>query len=123
MRHLCIPIFLAFTQKLWNKNYRISPNPVEQNYSHIKALEELLGQRIKQPIVSIVVFPSAFKFYVDGYQNVGSVDDMINSMATHTEKVYRFDEAKNIIETICSSNMKSGYSHQHHISRVKSIYS
>jgi hypothetical protein len=45
-----------FTQRLRHKNYRIIPNPVEQNYSHIMALEELLGDRIKQPIVSIVVF-------------------------------------------------------------------
>jgi hypothetical protein len=112
-----------FTQKLWNKNYRISPNPVEQNYSHIKALEELLGSKIKQPIVNIVVFPSAYKFYIDGYHNVGSVDDMVTTMSNYTTKVYRFDEAEQIIKTICNANMKGKNNHMQHASRVKAVYS
>ena len=112
-----------FTQKLWDKSYRINPNPVEQNYSHIKALEELLGAKLKQPIVNIVVFPSAYRFYIDGYHNVGSVDDMITTMSNYTTKVYRFDEAEQIIKTVCNANMKGMQNHQKHISRIKAVYS
>ncbi|MGB2687198.1 MAG: nuclease-related domain-containing protein [Candidatus Saccharimonas aalborgensis] len=112
-----------FTQRLWSNNYRINPNPVEQNYSHICALNELLKSKLKQPIVNIVVFPSAYKFYIDGYENVGSVEDMMSTMATYTQQVYRFDEAKDIIETICENNLKDVSSHQRHVRNVKAVYS
>jgi hypothetical protein len=52
-----------FTQVIFRNKYRITPNPVEQNNSHIKTVKLLLGSKLKAPIVNIVVFPSAEKFF------------------------------------------------------------
>ena len=111
-----------FTQHLFRKNYPIIPNPVIQNETHIRALNELLLQKIKAPIVNIVVFPSADKFIMDGYDNVGSVNDLYETIATRHEKVYQFSEAKEIIETLAKANMKHPDSHAYHVQAVKAAY-
>lgn len=111
-----------FTQHLYRNNYPIKPNPVMQNETHVRALNELLGQKIKAPIVNIVVFPTADKFIMDGYDNVGSVNDLYETIATRHEKVYLFSEAKEITETIAKANMKHPDAHAYHVQAVKAAF-
>jgi len=112
----------VFTQALYRSNYRITPNPVEQNNSHIKTLKGLIGDNLKAPIVNIVVFPSAEKFFINGYENVGSVNDMIDSVFKHSEKIYSYNEASQIIETVCRYNFKKPIEHVKHIERVRAVH-
>jgi hypothetical protein len=112
-----------FTQHLYRNNYPIIPNPVIQNDTHVRALYELLGQKIKAPIVNIVVFPAADKFIMDGYDNVGSVNDLYETIAARHEKVYLFSEAKEIIETLAKANMKHPDAHVSHAQAVERFIS
>lgn len=112
-----------FTQVLYKKRYRIQPNPVEQNKTHIKALQEVLGDRVKAPIVNIVVFPSANKFFINGYDNVGSMNDLISTISAYNTKVYRYSEAKDIIELISKSNMKHAAARAYHVRAIAALHS
>lgn len=112
-----------FTQHIYRKNYPIRPNPVVQNETHIRALRELLGKKIKAPIVNIVVFPSADKFIIDGYENVGSIDDLYETIISRHDKVYLFSEARDIIEKIAKANLKHPEAHALHVDSVKSVHS
>ena len=111
-----------FTQVLYRKKYPIKPNPVLQNETHIKALKELLGKRVKAPIVNVVVFPSADKFIMDGYDNVGSMNDLYETISSCHDKVYLFSEAKEIIETIAKANMKYPEAHAYHARNIRAAH-
>lgn len=112
----------VFTQILYKKRYPITPNPVQQNNGHIKTINALLGSRLKAPIINIVVFPSVERFFIDGYENVGSVNDMINSIFEHSSKTYSYGETVEIIEIICKFNIKKPIEHVKHIERVKAVH-
>lgn len=111
-----------FTQVLYRKKYPIKPNPVTQNETHIKALNELLGKKIKAPIVNVVAFPSADKFIIDGYKNVGSMNDLYQVISSSHDKVYLFKEAKEIIELISKANMKHPDAHAHHVKSIRAVH-
>jgi hypothetical protein len=111
-----------FTQVLYRSKYRIVPNPVEQNNTHIRTLIDLLKPLLKEPIINIVVFPSAEKFVIDGYENVGSMNDVINAIASHTDKTYRYAEAREMIETICKYDFKHPVAHAQHAERVRAVH-
>lgn len=111
-----------FTQVLYRKKYPIKPNPVLQNETHIKALKELLGKHVKTPIINVVVFPSANKFIMDGYDNVGSMNDLYETIRSRHDKVYLFSEAKKIIETIARANMKHPEAHAYHARNIRAAH-
>lgn len=111
-----------FTQIIYKNKYPISPNPVEQNIGHIKTVNALLGDKLRAPIINIVVFPSAKRFFINGYENVGSVNDMITSIFEHSKKTYSYSEAAQIIETICKFNIKQTIEHVKHVERVRAIH-
>ena len=112
-----------FTQVLYRNKYPIVPNPVTQNETHINALKELLGNKVKAPIVNIVVFPSADKFIMDGYENVGSMNDLYDIISSRHGKVYLYKEAKEIIDSISKANMKHPEVHAYHARNVRNVYS
>jgi restriction system protein len=111
-----------FTQVLYRNKYPIVPNPVTQNETHINALKELLGNKVKAPIVNIVVFPSADKFIMDGYENVGSMNDLYDIISSRHGKVYLYKEAKEIIDSISKANMKHPEVHAYHARHVRNVY-
>ena len=111
-----------FKQILFRNSFRLTPNPVEQNNSHIRTVRGLIGERLKAPIVNIVVFPSAEKFFINGYEDVGSVNDMIDSVFMYGEKVYSYEEASKMIEVICQFNIKRPIEHLKHIERVRAVH-
>ena len=112
-----------FTQVLYRNKYPIVPNPVTQNETHINALKELLGNKVKAPIVNIVVFPSADKFIMEGYENVGSMNDLYDIISSRHGKVYLYKEAKEIIDSISKANMKYPEAHAYHARNVRNVYS
>ena len=101
------------------QRYPIPPNPVTQNNGHLLALQELLGSQIHAPIVSIVVFPSANKFIIEGYTNVGSIDNLITTIQSYREAHYTHSEAANIINRLCVANMRSPEALNIHIQSVR----
>lgn len=112
-----------FTQCIYGNKYPIKPNPVIQNDTHIRALNQLLGKKIKSPIINIVVFPSADKFIMDGYENVGSVNDLFETIIKCHKKIYSYSEAKGVIETIAKANMKHPEALAYHVRAVTAEYS
>ena len=107
---------------MFRNSFRLTPNPVEQNNSHIRTVRGLIGERLKAPIVNIVVFPSAEKFFINGYEDVGSVNDMIESVFRYGEKVYSYEEASKMIEVICQFNIKKPIEHVKHVQRVRAVH-
>lgn len=109
-------------KQILSRSFIIRPNPVYQNQRHVRSLQELLGKNIKVPIVNIVVFPYANRFTIEGYENVGSVSDMHEVIRRTRKKVYRYEEAKHIIELINKANMKYPEAHAYHAHAVKAVH-
>jgi hypothetical protein len=109
-------------QVLSDKQYPIIPNPFRQNQAHIRAIENIIGGELKVPVVSLIVFPSADKVNVYGYDNVGTVFDMLDHIKSYKNKVYRYEEAKHIIEKLSSYNLTEENDHSKHVSRLKDAF-
>ena len=112
----------TFKQILFKNKHPIVPNPIFQNYGHVKAVEKLIGNDLKAPVYSIIVFPSADKIIVDGYDNVCTVSEMLEFILSFKKKIYRYDEAKHIAEKISSLNMRRDDDHSGHVSRVRKAF-
>lgn len=120
---LAIRAKYLFQQILFKYKYPITPNPVVQNAGHIKALNELLGGKIKSPIMNIVVFPSADKIIVRGYSHVESMHEAIEDITKDHTRVYTYKEASEIIHTICEANIKGRSARINHVAILRSRYS
>lgn len=112
-----------FTQYLSRNKYPMIPNPLNQNEYHIKALTNLLGHDLKEPIISLVVFPSADKIITPDCNNVGSMPYVIDQIKQHDKRVYRYAEAKKIIEKISNANLTNETFHIQHVNRIKKTFS
>lgn len=112
----------VFTQLFYKRRYLIVPNPVNQNLGHIKALSELLGMRVKKPIMNIVVFPSADKLIVHGYEHVEHVYEAIVDIRQEDKKIYTYKEASEIVEIICAANRKDNESRVEHIEAIRAKF-
>ncbi len=62
-------------------------SPLRQNFTHIKAIEDLLGRsRLKAPIISLVVFPYADKLKISGTDLVGHTHDIVRKIGSYEIK-------------------------------------
>ncbi len=93
-------------------------NPFWQNYSHTKAVEQLLGERIKVMPVSLVVFPSADKLIVNDATNIGTTQDVIDRILTHRKQIYTTQQVADMIKLISKHNMRDSAAHRQHAKDV-----
>ena len=112
-----------FQQILFRDRYNIRPNPVNQNMGHIDALNEVLGKKLKAPIMNIVVFPSAEKLMIYGYTHVERVFEVIEEISEQDKKVYTYQEAASIIAAICAVNIKAHGARKKHVADIRAMYS
>lgn len=109
-----------WTQVLYHDRYKFY-NPLWQNYGHKKSLETLLGRDLKQPVVSLVVFPNADKLKVDGSNAVGDLTAMIEKIQSHLNVVYDFDECNDIVDSIMLANVTDVEMIEQHKVEIRSL--
>lgn len=89
-------------------------NPLWQNYAHIKALERVLSLHMRQPIVSLIAFPSAERIRVRGTDKVGRTYEVINKIKSYLEPIYTAEECEGIVWLIKNANITDkGAAKQH----------
>jgi hypothetical protein len=110
-----------WTQVIYRKKFRLY-NPLRQNYAHIKAIERVLGaQRLRSPIVSLVVFPAADKIKVEGVANVGRMKDVMNRIRSYTDSVYEIESRNEICDTLLNANITDAAMRRQHVRDVRAI--
>ena len=110
-----------WTQVLYRSKFPVR-NPFLQNYSHIKAIELALGkEKIRVPIISLVVFPSADKIIVEDTDEVGNMDHIIGKILSYDVKKYKYSECQEMIRQILLVNIIDDESRAEHIREVQEL--
>ena len=96
-------------------------NPLYQNFAHTKALKSLLGeQRLKAPIVPLVIFRAAGKIQVTGTDNVGNTLEVINKIKSFSTPIYSDEEVADIVRLVSSANITDSVKRKAHNKQVAS---
>ncbi|MCE9645279.1 MAG: NERD domain-containing protein [Chloroflexi bacterium] len=75
-----------WTQVIYRMKHKF-PNPLRQNYRHIKAIQKLLDFIPKEHIHSVVVFTGSAEFKTEIPKNVFYLDQLANHINTFQEDV------------------------------------
>ena len=118
-------VFGTASRKQWTyiyykDKYKIY-NPLFQNYAHIKALERILGSRVKRPIVSLVIFPFAHTLKINGTDQVGRTDEIIRKISTYRDQLYADNECDDICNILLSSDINNRRNQIIHNSEVQEL--
>jgi len=116
-------IYGGFKSKYWKqylggKSFDIY-SPVRQNHHHVKSLEYLIRSRIKAPIHSYVVFPSAKKIMLNGNRVDLTLHATVERILNHTRQVYSFDDVTAISKGLAIVSSPSDLLREEHIESVK----
>lgn len=110
-----------WTQSFYKKKFKFH-NPFLQNYAHIKAIESSIGvQNIKEPVVSLVIFPSAKKIVVSDTDAVGDVKAIINKIQSYRDTIYTSDECFKIADHLRSASITDRTVINEHCEEVSSL--
>ena len=83
-------------------------NPLRQNYKHVKSLETLLGNNLKAPVHSIVVYTNAHKLNVDSSKVLLGTQELNTVLKKHNSTVYSTKEWGKIAKILTlASTMKN----------------
>ena len=82
-------------------------NPARQNYKHVKALEQLLGNRIHGYIHNAVIFTNANSINSDSKQVFCGLDKFNAFLQRHTKMIYSIDEYTEICKILVSESARS----------------
>jgi hypothetical protein len=98
-------------------------NPLHQNFAHTKALDRLLGQRVKFPITSLVTFPIADKLFIRGprIDNVGYIMDTLRSIHKFASAVYDDLERNEIVNAINKANITDKKIRKEHVRKIRQL--
>lgn len=106
-----------WTQSIYGKKNSFQ-NPLDQNYKHTKALEEILGE--SKNIHSIVTFVGECEFKTDMPNNVFLGGKYINYIKSFSNPVFRTSEVNQIIRNLKNNSLeKSRSTNKAHISSLK----
>jgi hypothetical protein len=106
-----------WTQSIYGKKHSFQ-NPLHQNYKHIKALEEILGN--KSNVHSIVTFVGECEFKTNMPNNVFLGGKYINYIKSFKNPVFRVSEVNQIIRTLKNNSLEKGKStNKAHVSSLK----
>jgi len=119
----CGIIFGSANQKKWtqckyNGNFSRN-NPLHQNYKHVRALEDLLGDDLKAKIQSYVVYTNAVEIHVDSDRVFKGVRAMEFEISKHNNKIYSLDECQQILKIFAIANAHSRSLREIHVSEVQ----
>ncbi|MEK9152756.1 MAG: nuclease-related domain-containing protein [Patescibacteria group bacterium] len=97
-------------------------NPLRQNFAHIKAIEDLLGQqRLKKPIISLVAFPDADKLKISGTDSVGYARDVVRKIENYTEPFFSDAERDEICDLLARANIVDKETRKLHNREVRDL--
>lgn len=109
-----------WTQVIYHYKQRFY-NPLRQNFAHMKAIENLLGARLKKPIVSLVAFPDADKLKISGTDSVGHARDIVRKIASYTEQVFSDAERDEIYNLLATTNIVDKEARKLHNREVREL--
>lgn len=105
-------------QYLGNKNYSFY-SPIRQNKHHVMSLEYLLRSRLKSPIHSYIVFPSARKVRINGEDIDLTLRNTIRQIENHMRPVYTVEDVEAIAKGLAYVSTRSFEFRDNHIESVK----
>lgn len=111
-----------WTQVLYRSKKPIY-NPLWQNYAHVKAIETLLGRRLKTTPLSLVAFPSAERLIINDTSNIGTAEYIEGRILTFRKMIYTHEEAAQIIKLLSLYNLKASSAHRQHAKNVSALLS
>lgn len=111
-----------WTQCIGSQKYELY-SPIRQNYTHTKALEQLLGANIKAPIHSYVVFPNASKLTVDSKNVTIDAVEINEKISKHKQQIYNLHECERILKALAYASSKSDSLSEAHKQEVASYLS
>lgn len=94
-------------------------SPIRQNHHHVKSLEYLIRSRIKAPIHSYIVFPSAKKIILNGNQVDLTLSATVERILNHNQQVYSFDDVTAISKGLAIVSSPSDLLRNEHIESVR----
>lgn len=94
-------------------------NPLHQNYKHIKALERLLGDRLKMRIHNLVLFTNARLVEVSDRRVLMSREELERSLERHTTPIYTSEEYREICELLAYESTLSDVRMPVHIASLQ----
>jgi hypothetical protein len=109
-----------WTEVIYRNKYRLY-NPIWQNYAHIKAIEYLIGDKLKAPIVPFLVFPNSEKIKVDDCDLVGNGTEILDKIRYYSTQIYDIDEYIEICNKIDSANITDKEALKIHNNEVRSL--
>lgn len=105
-------------QIIYNKkNY--FRNPIKQNYSHIKAIEENLKLNNKIKYISIIVFMNGCDLKVNTTTPVLYEHDLLKQIYKYKKQLLSEEEVKNTYKMLLKANKNSMYMRWKHSINVK----
>lgn len=116
-------IYGGYKSKYWKqylgpKSYELY-SPIRQNNHHVKSLEYLIRSRIKSPIHSYIVFPSADKIMLNGNKVDLSLHSTVERIMNHNKQVYSFDDVTAIAKGLAIVSSPSDLLREEHIESVR----
>lgn len=108
-----------WTHVFYDKKFKFL-NPFRQNFAHIKAIENLLGNP-RQPIVSLIAFPRADKILVKDCDLVGDIDKIIEIIKSYKKPIYSIHERTIFYEALKAANITDKEAIKNHINEVKAL--
>ncbi len=119
-------IFGNASQQYWTqviyRNKQRFYNPLRQNFAHTKAIESIIGNKLKVPVVSFVVFPYADKLKISGTDKVGYTRDIVGKIKNYSSPVYSDTERDEILNLLVNANIKDKEARREHNIQVKTSH-
>jgi len=116
-------IFGSYDREQWTQfkygERTLFQNPLHQNDKHIKALEKLLGNRLKKPIHSIVLFTNAKLVEVADHRVLLGRHQLTEMLSRHSEPIYTIDEYRKICEILAYESTMSEERMPEHIASLR----
>lgn len=108
-----------WTQCKYNGERHKLYNPIHQNYKHVKALEQLLGNKIKVPIHSLVLFTGAKIVKVDSDRVLLGYDQLRDRLSHYATARYSANEYAEICDRLLVSSIESGSRFETHVQELR----
>lgn len=116
-------IYGGYKSKYWkqylgNEIYDLY-SPFRQNGHHVSSLEDLIGSRLRAPIHSYIVFPSAHKIVLNGSKVNFTFAATIEKIRSHTRQIYSFDDITAISKGLVLASSQNNVLRENHIESVR----
>jgi hypothetical protein len=108
----------TWTQNIYGRK-KAFKNPIHQNYGHIKAIEQLLGEGDELPMVSIVAFPGDCELKVQATSHVVTWGNVVSTIRSYMVPKIDADEVAVIADKIAAANVDSKESRVAHVRQVR----